>query len=197
MNYAGIGSRETPNWVIDVMEKMGAWLAKKGDNLRSGGADGADSAFERGCDSAYGKKEIFLPWQGFQGRGEKRDGSRNVYCHYDNVDDAIKIAKKYHPYWENLSNGGRALMARNSYQVLGKDLVTPSDFVVCYTEDGKEKGGTAQAMRIAKDKGVPIFNIGNYKEQEVQKVVDDFNKFYLEIKKSKENQKEEEILEER
>lgn len=193
MNYAGIGSRETPDWVIDVMEKMGAWLAKKGDKLRSGGADGADSAFERGCDSVGGKKEIFLPWKGFNRKVE----NEQVFCKYNNIEEAVAIAKKYHPYWENLSQGGRALQARNSYQVLGKDLSTPSDFVVCYTKDGKEKGGTAQAMRIAKDVGVPIFNIGNYKQQEMQAMVGDFNKFYLEVKKSKENQKEEEILEER
>ena len=183
MYYAGIGSRETPDWVIDIMEKMGTWLAKKGDTLRSGGADGADSAFERGCDKVNGAKEIFLPWKGF-------NGNNSPFYKYEKSDEAIQLAKYYHPYWENLSQGGRALQTRNTFQVLGIDLNTPSDFVVCWTKDGKEKGGTAQAMRIAKDKGIPIFNLGNYTYEQRYEMVDDFNQFYLEIKREKEEGKE-------
>lgn len=50
-------------------------------------------------------------------------------------------------------------MSRNSYQVLEKDLNTPVEFVLCWTKDGKASGGTGQAMRIAKDKNIPIFNL--------------------------------------
>ena len=57
-------------------------------------------------------------------------------------------------------------MARNSYQVLGYDLNTPSSFIVCYTKNGKLTGGTAQALKIAKDYNIPIFNFGNYKDKE-------------------------------
>ena len=65
--YAGIGSRSTPDNVLGIMEKLGIVLAKKGFILRSGGADGADKAFEKGCDLASGQKEIYLPWKGFNG----------------------------------------------------------------------------------------------------------------------------------
>ena len=44
--YAGIGSRETPPEFIDEFIKIGKWLGSHGYILRSGGADGADSAFE-------------------------------------------------------------------------------------------------------------------------------------------------------
>ena len=47
--YAGIGSRNTPKEVLDVFESIGKYLALQGFVLRSGGADGADRAFERGC----------------------------------------------------------------------------------------------------------------------------------------------------
>jgi len=53
--YAGIGSRSTPDNVLGIMEKLGIVLAKKGFILRSGGADGADKAFEKGCDLASTK----------------------------------------------------------------------------------------------------------------------------------------------
>ncbi|NYZ25158.1 hypothetical protein HND93_36125, partial [Azospirillum sp. ROY-1-1-2] len=67
MHYAGIGSRETPPAVLEVMAAVGERLAQLGWVLRSGGAVGADQAFERGCDRVGGRKEIFLPWPGFDG----------------------------------------------------------------------------------------------------------------------------------
>jgi hypothetical protein len=51
-------------------------------------------------------------------------------------------------------------MARNAMQVLGPDLKTPSKFVICWTLEGKEIGGTSQAIRIAKDFSIPIYNLG-------------------------------------
>lgn len=44
--YTGIGSRETPEWAICKIKKIGGYLYDKGYTLRSGGADGADLAFE-------------------------------------------------------------------------------------------------------------------------------------------------------
>lgn len=46
MTYAGIGSRETPMEVLELMTKASAWLGAKGYALQSGGAIGADMAFE-------------------------------------------------------------------------------------------------------------------------------------------------------
>lgn len=57
MYYTGIGSRETPEEVLSLFTIVGEFLAKKGYILRSGGAKGADKAFEVGCDKAKGKKE--------------------------------------------------------------------------------------------------------------------------------------------
>lgn len=68
MFYTGVGSRETPRDVQAVMYKFAQKMALHGAVLRSGGADGADTAFELGCDKQQGKKEIYLPWQGFNGR---------------------------------------------------------------------------------------------------------------------------------
>lgn len=68
MFYTGVGSRETPNDVMKVMYKFAQKMALHGAVLRSGGADGADTAFEWGCDKKQGMKEIYLPWNGFNGR---------------------------------------------------------------------------------------------------------------------------------
>lgn len=175
MNYAGIGSRNTPNEVLLLMESLGEWLAKKGHTLRSGGAEGADFAFEKGCDKAKGKKEIYLPWNAFN----NRKASKNVFCLYENAKEAFALAEKYHPNWEYLTAGGKALMARDGYQVLGIDLQTPADFIVCYTEGGLMKGGTGQALRIARDYGIPIFNMGRYQSKE--EIYQAFNVFYKDL----------------
>lgn len=175
MIYAGIGSRETPEWVLTIFERMGSWMAKRGDILRSGGADGADSAFENGCNAVNGQKEIYLPWDNFNGK-TNGNGYFSTYS-VESMSKATEIAKKYHLYWDNLSRGGRALMTRNSFQALGLNLDRPADFIVCYTDGGKLKGGTAQALRIAADYQIPVFNAGNYANEQDLKIA--FNRFYF------------------
>jgi hypothetical protein len=71
------------------------------------------------------------------------------------------LVKRYHPKSSALSDAGWKFMSRNSYQVLGKDLKTPVEFVLCWTKDGTASGGTGQALRIAKDHNIPIFNFYN------------------------------------
>ncbi len=153
IRYAGIGSRQTPDNVLVVMEKLAAAFAKKGFVLRSGGAEGADSAFERGCDAGGGKKEIYLPWKGFNGNNSDL---------YNLCDEAFQIAWDFHPNLYGTTGGTQKLMARNTYQVLGLDCKTKADFIVCYCPldtKGNWRGGTSQALRIAKSYKIPIFNL--------------------------------------
>ena len=79
-----------------------------------------------------------------------------------NDERAFEIAKRFHPYWHILKQGAQKLQARNSHQVLGWDLNTPSKFIICWTEKGKGKGGTGQAIRIAKEYEIPIFDAGRF-----------------------------------
>ncbi len=155
--YAGIGSRNTPKEVLSLFEKVGKYLVNKGYILRSGGAKGADKSFEVGCDKVNGKKEIYLPWYRFE-------NSNSLLIVSDKK--AFEIAEQFHPYWHNLSQGARKLQARNSHQVLGLDLNTPSKFILCWTKGGKSQGGTGQAIRIAKHYNIPIFDAGSYSDIE-------------------------------
>jgi hypothetical protein len=153
--YAGIGSRETPPGIEPSIEEAAGFLGKMGFVLRSGGAPGADAMFEKYC---KGDMEIYLPWSKFN------DNESDLII--DKMDQnlvfrAREIAKKYHPGWNYLSPAAKKLMARNTFQVLGYDLETPSSFIVCWTTGGKISGGTGQALRIAKDLGIPIFNLFN------------------------------------
>ena len=60
-------------------------------------------------------------------------------------------------------------MARNMHQVLGLTLDVPTDFIVCWTPDGKASGGTGQALRVAKDFSIPIYNLKNADDLECLK----------------------------
>lgn len=151
--YAGIGARDIPEKYYNLFIKLGMFLAKNRFILRSGAAQGSDKAFETGCVLANGGKEIFLPWEGFE--------SSNSNLIVEN-EQAFKIAEQYHPYYNNLKLGAKKLQARNSHQVLGWDLKTPSSFIICYTKDGKGIGGTGQAIRIAKGHHIPVFDCGVY-----------------------------------
>lgn len=164
--YAGIGSRETPLDVLEYFTKVGSYLATKGFTLRSGGAEGADKSFEIGCDKTKGLKEVYLPWKGF----EKSTSNLIV-----SSPKAFEIAEKFHPNWTRLSDGAKKLQARNSHQVLGWDLETPSSFVLCWTKNGKGQGGTGQALRIAKHCNIPIFDAGKYiNVDEIKKALKEF-----------------------
>lgn len=163
MYYTGIGARNTPEKILDLFINISKYLGTKDFTLRSGAANGADSAFEKGCDISNGSKEIYLPWRGF-------NNSKSQLIVEDI--EAFNIAEKYHPYWINLKAGAKKLQARNSHQVLGLDLHTPSEFIICYTENGKRSGGTGQALRIAEAYDIPIFDVGAY---------DDIFKFKIEF----------------
>lgn len=153
--YAGIGSRKTPKDVLKRMTDMAILYRSQGYILNSGGAKGADSAFEAG---AGDDKRIFL--------ANSNDSDLNW-------DEAYKLVYKFHPNPTRLSEHGAKLMARNGFQVLGPTLFTPVEFVICwapgstYDKEGKLKnvhGGTGQAVRIAYHYGIPIRNL---KDEEV------------------------------
>jgi hypothetical protein len=164
--YAGIGSRKIPKGVPLLMMKLASRLEDLGFTLRSGGADGSDTAFELGAIN----KEIYLPWKAFNGNDSTLYGPTN---------EAFSVAKYNHPAWSKLTEPARKLMARNSHQVLGPSIDSEtlrsteenlvSDFIVCWTPDGVERGidtsektgGTGQAIRIAYYHEIPVFNLFN------------------------------------
>lgn len=146
--YSGIGSRETPPEVCTFFTTVASYLCTKGYILRSGGAPGADSAFEAGV-SDPAMKQIYLPWRGF---------NHNPSSLYRLSNEAYQIAERYHPAWKKLSSGARKLHARNVYQIFGTADM-PVSFVICWTKNGKDAGGTGEAIRIATDHQIPIFNV--------------------------------------
>lgn len=154
--YAGVGSRKAPPDVLVRMTEVSGSLARSGWVLRTGGAPGSDQAFEAGARAAGGGVELYLPYDGFEGR------TGVPGCPSP---EAFRVASRVHPAWEALSPTVRRLHARNVHQVLGPDCRSPSSFIVCWTVDGavdrtsRETGGTGQAIRVAASVRVRVINM--------------------------------------
>lgn len=140
-SYAGIGSRQTPPSVLLTMRAVATTLAERDWVLRSGHAQGADLAFERGADIGRGAKQIWLP-------GEA-------------TPDAMRLSAQHHPAWERCGQFARDAHARNAHIVLGQSLDDPVRFVICWTPGASASGGTGQAIRIAKSVGIPVFDLAD------------------------------------
>lgn len=158
-HYAGIGSRETPLPILSLMTNVAERLEREGWILRSGGANGADSAFECGV-SNPANKQIFLPFHYFNGRSSQRAGFVDA-SKLASFSRALATVERFHPAADRLTDFGRALMARNAMQVLGSSLEDPSQFVMAWTVGGKVAGGTGQALRIAQHHNIPVLNLGD------------------------------------
>ena len=162
--YAGIGSRETPEAICRFMAQAATHLAGLGYTLRSGGADGADKAFESGVPE-QSPKEIFLPWRGFNGNPSP------LFDYTGNERKLFAIAAEHHPAWTRLEPAVKRLHARNVCQMLGYDGQTPVEFVICWTPKGKGGGGTGQAIRIAISYGVPVYDLGSFTPEYVKRKI--------------------------
>lgn len=106
--------------------------------------------------------EVYLPWNGFNRCYSNQEGYVDS-TKLSSYNMAYSLAEELHPNWEACSRGAKALHTRNCMQILGKDMKTPSKFVLCYgvpTDDkGNVKGGTGQACRLAIREGVQILNL--------------------------------------
>lgn len=166
-----IGSRKTPQDSLDWLMYAANYCTTHGHTVRSGKADGADTAAILGCIEAYdlagvpynlhqeglGVPEMFVPWNGF--------GNKNLSSAWDSVQgdnpDAHDIAGSIHPAWHNCKESVRKLHTRNVCQILGEDLHTPSDIILYWCEEkkGKPTGGTATAVNLALSRGIQCINM--------------------------------------
>lgn len=144
--YAGIGSRETPLDIQLLMYDIADYMGRKRFILRSGGAEGADEAFEKGAKDHKHPAEIFKPEEATQ--------------------EAIDVASRCHPAWEKCDQFARKAHGRNAMILLGESLWVPVNMVICWTPRGETIGGTGQAIRMAKEYFIRIINLYDKKNQD-------------------------------
>lgn len=171
-HYTGVGSRNTPEDVQQLMEAVADKLAREGYILRSGGADGADLGFQRGANKPFQRGQdisthppiVYLPWKSFNLQIQKNVlGQYVVVSEHPLRDRARQMVSEVHPAWEKCSQGAKALHTRNAYQALGDNLNNPSSFCLLWAEPtlGGEavKGGTNMAFQLCRNHGVPTYNL--------------------------------------
>lgn len=142
MIYAGIGSRETPPAIQRLMAAIAQQRAQQGWTLSSGGAMGADRAFDWGCSMEHGKKRIFLP--------------------SDDIPEwAFLDAERNHPNWPACTTFARRAHARNSLIIYGRDRNELCSLVICWTKGAATVGGTGQALRIAYRESIEVHNLAS------------------------------------
>lgn len=152
--YAGVGSRETPPEVRSVMTETAAALASLGWTLRSGNAIGADLAFERGA--PVSQQESYLPWP----KDGVPHGIVNITPEHTRLMRSVYVSPHGEPWNPGMKRATTLLMTRNGNQVFGQDFTEPSDVVICWTPGGEDKGGTRQAIALARLVSIPILNLG-------------------------------------
>lgn len=169
--FTVVGSRNTPQPELDLLHDYSVRLLGHGLIGRSGGAGGADHQLTLAA-LKYDSKtcEIYLPWDGFEGyvSGHLK-GAFIVAPWLDNYAKARSMASDVHPVWSKLGTGVRMMHTRNAYQPLGLDLKTPSEFVLFSAPEsngGVVSGGTATAIKMARDAGIPTFNMRNESQRD-------------------------------
>lgn len=152
-SVACIGSRSLPPRERSRLAHVARVLESLGYTLRSGGAWGSDAAFEAGLLRPE-HAEVYLPAPGFNSHASPL---------HDITPEAFALAERFHPAWHRCNDFARRCHARNSYQVLGRDLASPARAIVCWTPGAMDVGGTAQALRIARhpDYAIPVYNLAD------------------------------------
>lgn len=153
--YAGIGSRDITEEERQVIKELAQKLRKKYVCL-TGNADGADAAFRDGAD---GLCVLILPWKNFNKAKDHK--VLDIFVLGDGK-EGLEAIQEFHPVPHKLSHGAKACIARNFYQIAGYDKYPEVSFVVCCSNSdgqGGVWGGTGHAVRIAKDRNIPFFNI--------------------------------------
>lgn len=171
MHYTGIGSRKTPPDILLLMEDIAKELCLSGFELYSGGAEGADRAFEKGAISGFFNEEnkqtkvatIFIPWEG---HSSPISSTCTIYLvpGDDRFDEAAEEISDIVPWFDSMSYGAKKRHARNVWQVLGASKQCRSQFVVYWTPGdpkGGPTGGTRTAVLLAQRYGIPTYHVGD------------------------------------
>lgn len=173
MRIALIGSRQLEQKQeyfedIELCYNVCMRLAQLGITFTSGlceiGMDGiAQKAYSKAVDLGLAKESQFEVYVADQYNIRRSTLPRKHLATIRNKDlisETERIASEVHPAWDICNEWARGMHSRNCHQILGYDLQSPVDAVICWTPDGAVVGGTATAIRIAMKCDIPVFNLG-------------------------------------
>ena len=143
-------------------------LAQLGVTFTSGlceiGMDGiAQKAYSKAVDLGLAKESQFEVYVADQYNIRRSTLPRRhlaIVRNKDLISETERIASEVHPAWDRCNEWARGMHSRNCHQILGYDLQSPVDAVICWTPDGKIVGGTATALKLSMKYDIPVFNLG-------------------------------------
>lgn len=172
------------------------WVFRSG---KADGADaifqtGAQISLAADLEGKYG--EVYKAWESFNTESNSilpfvTESGYTLWPWWDIVikdkeliSKAEDIVSEIHPFWKAekdaiaagkplekpMSKGAKSLHTRNVFQVLGRDLNSPSEFLVCYApvdKHGIPKGGTRTAFVLAQQYDIPCFNFATQSKEEI------------------------------
>ena len=173
MRIALIGSRQLEQKQeyfedIELCYNVCMRLAQLGITFTSGlcelGMDGiAQKAYSQAVDLGLAKESQFEVYVADQYNIRKSKLPRKhlaIVRNKDLISETERIASEVHPAWDRCNEWARGMHSRNCHQILGYDLQSPVDAVICWTPNGAVVGGTRTALKLAMKAGIPIFNLG-------------------------------------
>ena len=157
-------------------------LAQLGVTFTSGlceiGMDGiAQKAYSKAVDLGLAKESQFEVYVADQYNIRRSTLPRRHLATVRNkelISETERIASEVHPAWDRCNEWARGMHSRNCHQILGYDLQSPVDAVICWTPDGKIQGGTATAIRISMKYDIPVFNLGTKDRESVLQSIKKF-----------------------
>ena len=157
-------------------------LAQLGITFTSGlceiGMDGiAQKAYSKAVDLGLAKEsqfEVYVADQYNICRSTLPRRHLAIVRNKDLISETERIASEVHPAWDRCNEWARGMHSRNCHQILGYDLQSPVDAVICWTPDGKIQGGTATVIRIALKYNIPVFNLGTKDKESVLQSIKKF-----------------------
>lgn len=182
---ACIGSRELTEVQLNICQSLGVWIVRRGHELHSGNAPGADQAYARGGNEVNpALVNLHLPWFKFERHAIH---PMNVVWNVDDEHDVPaeklvmfeSLARKHHPAWHRLSQGARKLMVRNSSIIKPPPEFDHVDLVLAWPSDKPGGGGTGQGMRIAQDLGIPLVDLRLLGRPQLAKLCEDIRNMPL------------------
>jgi hypothetical protein len=189
MRIALIGSRELEKSFkyekdISLCYKVAYKLAKLGVTFTSGlcelGMDGiAQKAYSEALSDGLITEKHFEVYVADE-FNIKRSTLPNKHLakvrNKDLIKETEELASSVHPAWDKCNEWAKGMHSRNCHQILGYNLDSPVDAVICWTPNGKVVGGTATAIKLAVKYNIPIFNLG---ESDKEKVLNDIKEFLI------------------
>lgn len=165
---AVIGSREAPQDICKLVTTFVNILVELGYAIYSGGCPlGIDAAAFKGAyrhkASDKSKNRIYISWDGMNDLHHDPDNGIYDATRFENYDVATIMAQLARGGFHGLYDKGIKHHCRNPYQVMGDDLCSNVDFVLTWAipvgKQGRVKGGTATAIRIAVEHFIPVYNL--------------------------------------